>query len=58
MKTLNYIAKYVEYNLKIVRCFLISDVLFHTQRLRPLLNREPDLIHPVDLPPVFDTTFS
>lgn len=49
MKTLNYIAKYVEYNLKIIRCFLISDVLFHTQRLRPLLNREPDLIHPVTL---------
>ncbi|NQS85407.1 ATP-grasp fold amidoligase family protein [Pantoea allii] len=49
MNTLNYIAKYVEYNLKVARYFLINDTRFHTQRLRTLLNREPNLIHPVTL---------
>ena len=49
MNTLNYIAKYVEYNLKVARYFLINDTRFHTQRLRTLLNREANLIHPVTL---------
>lgn len=49
MNTLNYIAKYLEYHLKVARSFLISDARFHKQRLRRVLTREPDLIHPVTL---------
>ncbi|MFB4356875.1 ATP-grasp fold amidoligase family protein [Pantoea sp. BS_4] len=49
MNTLTFIAKYCEYGLKVARCFIINDARFHTQRLRILLGREPDLIHPVTL---------